>query len=101
MTDFNEEYKKKLFAKWNKLSKEMTKVILEIDRENARPILEEIGYILLTYPEMQKFIIDYEMFLNKKAKAKKSIDKKPKKRENEEDKVVSIFDFMGRNKKED
>jgi hypothetical protein len=98
MSSFDDAYKKKLFTRWNKLSKDLTKMILEIDRENARQVLEEIGFMLLSYPEMEKFIIEYEMYLNSKEKSKKSVDKKLKESENN---VINIFDFIGRTKKEE
>lgn len=95
MSEFDDAHKKKLFARWNKISKDLTKLVLEIDRDNARPLLEEIGFMLLSYPEMENFLIEYEMYLYSKEKTKKPVDKKLKERENN---VVSIFDFIGRNK---
>jgi tRNA nucleotidyltransferase/poly(A) polymerase len=90
MSNFDELKKKKMFVRWNKISNELTKLVLEVDKENARQILEEIGFMLLSYPSMEKFMLEYEIYLHTKEKLKKSVDKKPKKRENN---VVSIFDF--------
>jgi hypothetical protein len=96
MSSFEEERKKKMFARWNKISKDLTKLIVEIDRENARGILEELGYIFLSYPSIDAFIIEYDTYLFNKSKKKKPVDKSEKETQNN---VVNIHDFI--NKKDD
>jgi len=96
MSSFEEERKKKLFNRWNKLSKDMSKIIFDIDHENARPILEEIGYTLLSYPNMDMFLLEYEKYLfDKQSSKKKSSDK-----EESENNVINIFDFRDKKDKE-
>jgi hypothetical protein len=100
MSTLEEERKKKLFMRWNKLSKDLTKLIYDIDRDNARPILEEMGYTLLSYPNMDQFLIEYDTYLfNKQPKpGKNSLDKNEKE---PQDNVVNIFDFKNKDVKKD
>jgi hypothetical protein len=93
MNEFDDAYKKKLFVRWNKLSKELTRFVLELDSDSARPILEEIGFILGSYPNIEEFLLEYEMYMSSKEKSKKSVDKQLKERQNN---VISIFDFKSR-----
>jgi hypothetical protein len=98
MSDFKDAYKKKLFTRWNKLSKDLTKLILELDKENARPILEEISFILVSYPDMESFMREYDAYLTSKETPSKSVSKKSKEKENN---VISIFDFKSKKSDKD
>lgn len=91
MGTFEEEHKKRLFGRWSKISSELIKVLVEVDQDNARAILEEIGIILLSYPKTDNFLLEYDIFLNSK---KNLLDTRTK---DAEDNVVNIVEFKNRN----
>lgn len=98
MTIFEDERKKRLFKRWGNVSKDLIKVLAEVDDANARAILEEIGFILLSYPAVDNFLMEYEEHLyNKKSKIN-LLDVYEKENKNN---VVNIFEFKNKKLEED